>query len=91
MSKPWAWGHEVAEAFYRRGDLEAVNRHLAEMLAPLGPRQVQPQHASFQARSLQYLALHGSKTVTQRLADVKTLREFSASGCAAKFGIAADP
>ncbi len=33
-SKPWAWGHEVAQAF-KNGDLQAVYRHLKEMVSPV--------------------------------------------------------
>jgi hypothetical protein len=34
-SKPWLWGHETAEAFYYRNDVQAVKRHVDEMLAPI--------------------------------------------------------
>lgn len=33
-SKPWAWGHDTAEAFVR-GDTNAVYRHIDEMVGPI--------------------------------------------------------
>jgi len=37
-SKPWAWGHQVANAF-RQGDKDVVRRHLTEMLSPINLTQ----------------------------------------------------
>lgn len=37
QSKPWAWGHEVAQAMTRKEnpDRDAIRRHLKEMLEPI--------------------------------------------------------
>jgi hypothetical protein len=85
-TQPWAWGHDVAEAYARRGDTQAIDRHLQEMLAPLSHATLRSDHRAFR-EALQKLPLSPADTVETRLARIQQLTRRFAESCAARLAV----